>query len=174
MKRVVMLLVGCTALLSLGGMTSCGYRAGGIKPAMMNGLRTFNVEMFENYSTQPIIAMQLTTALTDALQADGTYKLASPEKSDFVIRGQVLSVTPHSLSSDWRDSYLSSEIGLKVTFHYEVINRKTGKTLVSTTTNAQSSYYNRDNINVQNTRDNALSYAARLAADSVVSRLAGT
>lgn len=155
-------------------MTSCGYRAGGIKPAMMRGLRTFHVEMFENYSTQPIIAMQLTTALTDALQSDGTYRLASPADSDFVIRGQVLSVTPRSLSTDWRDSYLSSEIGLKVEFHYEVINKKTGKTLVSTTASAQSSYYNRDNINVQNTRDNALSYAARLAAQSVVSRLTGT
>lgn len=173
MKKVVALLMGCAVLLPLGGMTSCGYRAGGIRPAMMQGLHTFNVEMFENYSTQPLIAMQLTTALTDALQADGTYKLASPAKSDFVIRGQVLSVTPRSLSTDWRDSYLSSEIGLKVTFHYEVINKKTGQTLVSTTASAQSSYYNRDNINVQNTRDNALSYAARLAAQSVVSRLAG-
>ncbi len=174
MKRFFALLLGCAVLLPLGSMTSCGYRVGGIKPAMMQGLQTFHVEMFENFSTQPLLAMQLTTALTDALQADGTYKLASPGSSDFVIRGQVLSVTPRSLSSDWRDSYLSSEIGLKITYHYEVINRKTGKTLLSITASSQTSYYNRENINMQTTRDNALSYGARLAAQSIVSRLAGT
>lgn len=160
-----------TALLLCVPLSSCGYHLGGVKPAALREMHSFSVDMFRNMSTQPQVSMQLTSALTNAMQGDGTYRLAPRNKADFIISGDVVAITPRSLTTDWRDSYLSSEIGLTLTVRYTVTERMTGKTLASGTVEAESSYYNQDDINIQNTRTNALSYAARLAADEITARL---
>lgn len=158
-------------LLATVGLGACGYHVGGVKPAVLSRMDSFSVEMFSNTSTQPQVSMQLTSALTDALQSDGTYRLARRGAADFVVSGQVVSITPVSLSTDWRDTYLSSEIGLQLKVRYEVRDGKTGKELTSGVFTTESSYFNQDDINIQNARINALSYAARLAADEIAARL---
>lgn len=158
-------------LLATVGLGACGYHVGGVKPAALSRMDSFCVEMFSNTSTQPQVSMQLTSALTDALQSDGTYRLARRGAADFVVSGQVVSITPVSLSTDWRDTYLSSEIGLQLKVRYEVRDGKTGKELTSGVFTTESSYFNQDGVNVQNARINALSYAARQAADEIAARL---
>lgn len=171
MKRYLTIILGCLAMVSTGCITSCGYKVGGSKPAVMKGLNSFNVEMFQNFTTQPMLSMQFTTALANALQADGMYRMASPANSDFAIRGAVKSLNPFSLSTDWRDSYLSSEIGVRISVTYEVVNKKTGQVVYSGTVEADGSYYNNGSINMQVARDNAMSYAARVAAEQIVTEL---
>ena len=164
MKRLLLLL-----LLPLL-VVSCGYHLGGVKKTSLKDYDTFCVNMFANHSTYPNVSMQITTALADQLQRDGTYRMASPGSCDFEIDGTVTSVSAKSLRTNAADTYLSSEIGLTVHVRYTVRDTRTGKAIFSSTARAEGSYFNQ-NGNVQTARDSALSYATRKAAELIVQNL---
>lgn len=163
MKRLLIL---CVALL----LASCGYHMGGFKKTSMQNYNTFCIAMFENHSVYPNISMQVTTALADQLQRDGTYRMTSPDACDFEVSGVVRSVSASGLRTNAGDTYVSSEIGLTVYVNYVVRDTHTGKTVTSGTVHAEGSYFNKTG-NVQTARDSALSYAARKAAELIVQNL---
>lgn len=160
---------GGVLLLALA-LASCGYHVGGLKAKAMKGMETYSVTMFENHTTFPQVAQQMTTALADALQRDGTFRMASPSMCDFTISGKVTRVDMASLRTNPDDTYLSSEVGLTVHVSYTVTDNKSGKVVTSGQVYEQGSYFN-DIGNVQSARDAALSYATRKAACSVVDSL---
>lgn len=167
MKRRVLLLLLGVALL----VVSCGYHLGGTRSRAMNGLNTFCVEMFGNRTLYPSLGMQLTTALTDGLQRDGSFRLASPEKSDFKVSGIVTHVNARGLRTNAGDTYLSSEVGLTVYVSYTIANTRTGKVIMTRSVSAEGSFFNDDTGNVQTARESALSYATRQAAELIVQAL---
>ncbi len=154
-------------LLPLFMFSSCGYHLGGLRCDQLKDMDTFCVNMFANHTTQPNVAMQMTTALTDSLQRDGSFRMASPSECDFVIDGVVTRIERSSLSTDVQDTYISSEIGLRVYVDFTVTNRRNGEVLLSNTASAEGSYFNQVG-NVQSARAAALSYATRKAADDIV------
>ena len=160
-RRLLLLLV--TLLL----VSACGYRLGGFKNVAMKKYSTFSINMFENRTMYPNVSMQLSTALADQMQRDGTYRIASPEECDFVLEGVVTSVTASSLRPNPEDTYLSSEIGLVMHVTYSVRDNHTGKEVIKNMVTADTSYFN-ESGNVQTARDSALSYAARKAAEQIV------
>ncbi|MBQ4593896.1 MAG: hypothetical protein IJA81_04650 [Akkermansia sp.] len=166
MKRIFTLLACALPLVT----TSCGYKLGGLVNGDMEGMKTFDITMFENQTNYPHVAMQVTTALADALQSDGTFRMVSPSKSDFTVSGKVTSVQASSMTTNPDDSYLSLEIGLEVHVSYSITDRKTGKVVKSGEVNGEGSYFNTPG-NVQAAREAALSYAARLAARELVDEL---
>lgn len=157
------------ALLSLS-LSACGYHLGGLKAAALKNMETYSVSMFENDTTYPQVAQQMTTALADAMQRDGTFRMVSPAQCDFTLSGRVLRVDMTSLRTDPDDTYLSSEIGLTVHVAYTVTDNKTGKEVSGGQVSGQGSYFN-DIGNAQSARDAALSYATRKAASNVVDSL---
>ncbi len=157
-------------LLSLLLLSSCGYHLGGLRCKPLKDMDTFCVNMFANHTTQPKVAMQMTTALADGLQRDGSFRMASPSECDFKIDGTVTRITRSSLIADWRDSYVSSEIGLAVHVTYVVTDARDGKVLMRGSTSADSSYFNTSG-NVQSAVESALSYATRKAAENIVYQL---
>lgn len=146
------------------------YHMGGLKPAGMEEMNTFCVQMFENHSTQPEAGMMLTTALTDSMQRDGTYRLASATKADFVISGEVTHISRESLLTDSRDTYLSREVGINVHVRYTVRNGRTGETMAQRNITGQGSYFG-DTGNVQSAVSSALSAATRRAAEGITDEL---
>ncbi len=150
--------------------SGCGYHLGGLRCDALKNKDTFCVNMFANYTTQPNVAMQMTTALADRLQRDGSFRMASPSQCDFKVDGTVTRIQRNSLSTDSDDSYISSEIGLTVYVDYVVTDCRTNKVLKHGTTNADGSYYNSMG-NMQSARESALSYATRKAADNIVYQL---
>lgn len=167
MKRVLILLV---LLASSLAFSSCMYRLGGLKSRDMEGMKTFCVDMFENQTIQPMVSMQMTTALADALQRDGTYRMVSPDTCDFRVSGVVSSVRPYGLTTNPEDTYISSEIGLSVYVHYTITNCHTNKTIKTGSVTAEGSFFNTTG-NIQQARDDALSYATRKAASDIVNQL---
>ncbi len=157
-------------LMPLFLLGSCGYHLGGLRCEDLKDKDTFCVNMFANHTTQPDVAMQMTTALADSLQRDGSFRMASPTECDFVIDGAVRSISHQALITDWRDTYISKEIGLTVHVSYEVTDKKTGKTILRGTSSGRGSYFN-DKGNIQTSRLSALSYATRKAAENIVYRL---
>lgn len=159
----------CCVLASLA-LASCGYHVGGLKNSRMQNVNTFCINMFENDTTFPQVSQQMTTALADALQRDGSFRLASSGRSDCSISGKVTRVSMESLRTDPDDTYLSSEVGLTVYVDYKVTDLKTGKVILEGSVSEQGSYFN--NLgNMQSARDASLSYATRRAASSIVDNL---
>lgn len=169
MKRLLFLPVAAAALL----LSACSlelYHMGGLKPATMQELSTFSVEMFANHSTQPTAGVLLTTAVTDSLQRDGTYRLASSGKADFTVSGEITHLSRESLLTDPNDTYLSREVGLTVHVRYTVRNNRTGAVIMQRDVSGQGSYFT-DAGNQQSAVDSALSYAARNAAEELTNDL---
>lgn len=167
MKKVSLVVTSILALV----LGSCGYHVGGLRNAAMKDVETVCVNMFENRTTQDMVSMQVTTALADAIQRDGTFRLASPTVADVRIEGMVKNITSSSLITNPDDSYLSSEIGLRVYVEYKVIDCRTNKVISSGTVDEEGSFFNDDAGNIQTARDAAISYATRKAATSIVNRL---
>ncbi len=157
-------------VLGLVLVPGCGYHLGGLRCKALKGMDTFCVNMFANNTTQPGVAIQMTTALADALQRDGSFRMASPAECDFMVDGMVTSIGRTSLSADSRDSYISQELELKVYVSYTVTDCRTNKTLLSGSVVADSSFFNTTG-NIQSARESALSYATRKAADDIVYQL---
>jgi len=151
-------------------LPSCMYHLGGLKSRDMEGMKTFCVDMFANQTTQPQVSMQMTTALADALQRDGTYRMASPDTCDFRVSGVVSSVSAYGLTTNPDDTYISSEIGLNVTVHYTITDCRTSKCIKTGIVRAEGSFFNTTG-NIQQARDDALSYATRKAASDIVNQL---
>ncbi len=160
LPAAAMLLSACSSL----------YHMGGVKPASMQELNTFSVEMFDNNSTQPSSGVLLTTALTDAMQRDGTYRLASSALADFTISGEITHLSRESLLTDPGDTYLSREVGVTMHVRYVVRNNRTGAVVMQREVAGQGSYFT-DAGNQQSAVDSALSYAARNAADDITNDL---
>lgn len=167
MKRLFCLPLAAAVLLSA---CSSLYHMGGLKPASMQELNTFSVEMFANHSTQPTAGMLLTTAVTDSLQRDGTYSLASSSLADFTVSGEITHLSRESLLTDPDDTYLSREVGVTVHVRYTVRNNRTGAVIMQHEATGQGSYFT-DAGNQQSAVDSALSYAARNAAEDITNDL---
>ena len=166
MKPTKALLVGLAAF----AVSSCGYHLGGVKPDNMKNMNTFAVEMFENNTVQPNVGMLVTTAMANALQSDGTYRMASRNEADFIVKGVVTDIERRSLITDTEDTYISREIGLTVNVDYEIIDRKTGKVIRSNSASGSGNYYNQG-VNTMSAMDTALSYATRCLADNITLNL---
>lgn len=148
---------------------SCGYQLGGTKPPDLEFAQTVKVCLFANNSLEPRAAALVTGALADELQRDGTYRLSSSGKADIRVEGQVYSITFDQLRSSREDTYKSSELGLRLAVKYRVLDNKTGKVLYNGEAEEVSQFF--DVGNIQTSRTNALSYAARLVATSIAETL---
>lgn len=154
------------ASLLLSGLSSCGYHLGGVKPACMVDMNTFCVEVFENESLHANAGMQMTTAMANALQSDGTYRMAPRNEADFVVKGTVSRIQRESLITDSDDTYVSKELGARVYVDYQVVDRKTGKVLINGSESEMASFFNQVG-STQTAMDSAISYATRRIADDI-------
>lgn len=158
----------CLSVLLLLG--SCGYHVGAFRSPRMGINRTFCVNMFENTSFYPMAGMQMTSALTDALQSDGSFRMAPRGNSDVTVSGKVVSVVATSLRTNALDSYVSDEVNLTVTVEYQVTENSTGKVLMKGAVQESASCANQIG-NVQSARDDAVAWAVRQAADRIVANM---
>lgn len=170
MNKALSSLLAAVSLLLLPACSLAGYHMGGLKPDSMKELNTFAVEMFDNHSTQPMAGMLLTNALTDAMQRDGTYRLATSSHADFIIKGEVTHLSRESLLTDPDDTYLSREVGVTVHVRYTVQRVSDGKVIMERKASGQGSYFT-DAGSQQSSVDSALSYAARHAAEEITNDL---
>ncbi len=152
----------CLALLT--GLSSCGYNLGFSKPAALKYAKTVSVEMFDNNSLEHLAGILVTNAIADTMQRDGTLSLAPPNQADVIIRGTVSNVSFKSVRPNPRNTYISSEIDLILTVHYQVVNRLTGKTIYSGKMENSVTFFN-ESGNVQSARESALGYAAQKTAE---------
>ncbi len=151
-------------------LASCGYHLGGMKAPALEGKNTFCVEMFANETEHPSAGVLMTTAMADKLQSDGTYRMAPRSEADFLVKGTVLGMERTSLITNTDDTYISTQIGVNVRVHYQVVDLKNGKVLISAYEDEQGNFFNEVG-STQSALEAAVSYATRRIADEITTNL---
>jgi len=161
------------ALLSLIAlsMASCaGYQLGGTKPPSLAGVKTVAVPMFANGTQEPRAEALATTAVTDALIRDGTYRLADRDGADAVLEGKLTAIRYSTLRSSRIDSLLAEELTNEVVIAWTLRDAKDPAKILATGSSVGHSSFFADS-NLQTARRNALPDAFARAGGNIVSRL---
>lgn len=151
-------------------LASCGYHLGGMKAPYMENMNTFCVEMFANETEQPSAAVLMTTALANTLQSDGTFRMASRKEADFVVKGNVRKIDRNSMITNTEDTYISTQIGVRVVVDYQIVDMKNGRVLLSSQASEEGNFFNEVG-NTESAFEAAISYATRRIADEITTNL---
>lgn len=153
-------------------MVSCaGYHLGGTKPPSLAGVRTISVPMFTNGTQEPRAEALATTAVTDAIVRDGTYRLADRGSADAVLEGKLVGIRYSTLRGSRLDSLLAEELTNEVMIEWTLRDAKDpAKILATGSSVGQSSFF--ADSNLQTARRNALPDAFGRAGANLVSRIA--
>lgn len=159
------------SLIALSFASCAGYQLGGSKPPSLAGVKTVAVPMFVNGTQEPRAEALATTAVTNALVSDGTYRLADRSRADAVLEGTLSSIRYSSLRGSRLDSLLAEELTNEVRIEWTLRDAKDPtKILASGSSVGQSSFF--VDSNLQTARRNALPDAFGRAGTNLVSRLA--
>src|ERR1017187_10442324 len=106
-----------------------GYHLGTVN-GVVAGEKTVQVKPFNNQTLQPRLGDDVTQALRERLQTDGTYRLATSEEGDLVVSGVIRSYQRVGLGNLNRDSSTMQNYRVDVVAHVTVNDRVTRKLLL--------------------------------------------
>lgn len=159
-----------SALLVIALSSCAGYRLGSAKPPSLADVKTIAVPMFSNGTLHPRAESLATSAVADALVADGTYRLAARGTADAVLEGRLEMIGYSTLRSSRLDSLLAEELTNDVQIEWILRDaRDPAKILASGSNNGNSSFF--VDSNLQTARNNALPDALARAARGLVAKL---
>jgi len=129
------------------------------------------VPMFTNGTQEPRAEALATTAVTDAIVRDGTYRLADRGSADAVLEGKLLRIRYSTLRGSRLDSLLAEELTNEVMIEWTLRDAKDPTKILATGSSVgQSSFF--VDSNLQTARRNALPDAFGRAGANLVSRIA--
>lgn len=127
--------------------------------------------MFTNRTQEPRAEALATTAVTDAIVRDGTYRLADRGSADAVLEGNLVGIRYSTLRGSRLDSLLAEELTNEVMIEWTLRDAKDpAKILATGSSVGQSSFF--ADSNLQTARRNALPDAFGRAGANLVSRIA--
>lgn len=117
------------AALIVLSLTGCaGYRLGPSN-GMEAGDKSILVIPFENKTLEARLSDPVTQALRRILQQDGTFRLASGSKADYLVRGAVTKLNRSALSFQATDVLTARDYWLSITAEIEFVEAASGKVL---------------------------------------------
>jgi Lipopolysaccharide-assembly len=160
------LLLACSLVL-----TSCvGYHIGPDKPSALREVHHIAVPMFKNDTLHPRAEVIATSAATDALLQDGTYRITSIDKADAILEGTVSTINYSQLRASRKDTLRPEELENIVTIRWRLRDaRNPLKNLASGSSKGNSRFF--VDSNLQTSRNNALPDALERASEAMVSTL---
>lgn len=152
--------------------TSCaGYQLGGVKPAILRDVRNISVPMFHNETLHPRAEALATSAATDAVVRDGTYRITPLDQADAILVGTIQTISYTPLRSARLDTLRPEELQNSVTLVWTLKDaRDPTRTLASGSSIGTSRFFISSNL--QTSRNNALPDALERASEAMISRLA--
>lgn len=159
------------ALLAL---CSCaGYQLGGIKPASLAGVKTIAVPMFSNATQHPRANALATSAVTNALVQEGTYRIGTADQADAVLVGEVNKIEYRPIRGTRFDTLYPEELANSVIIKWTLKDaRDPTKELATGSSRGESQLF--VSANLQTARNNALPEAIERASEALVSILANS
>jgi hypothetical protein len=153
-----------------------GYRIGSSKPSSMQDVRSVSVLTFQNKTLEPRMEVLFANALIKQLQQEGTYQITREEESDVVIHGTLERIDRAPARGLRSDFFQTTEFDLNVQVHIKVVERASGKVLISRSVTGNSSFFVSSTSpttgDVNKDERQAIPLAAEDAAQKLVSYLA--
>jgi hypothetical protein len=112
------------AALSAGCM---GYRIGNSPPA---GIRTVHVPTFKNQTDQPLLEADTTRATIQALQQDGSLKVADSDLADSRLDVALTTMTMNPVVYDRNNARSPEQYRLQIQAKLSLIDARTGKAIL--------------------------------------------
>jgi outer membrane lipopolysaccharide assembly protein LptE/RlpB len=150
-------------------LTGCGYKLGEIRPTPMRSVRNLSVPTFKNNTYESRIEVMFADTLVKRLQQDGSYNLVNSEQADAILNCTITEINRSALRSVQNDVLATSEFGLTVRVLYDVVDQKTGATLMSGVAIGKTSFFSGNDL--QTIERQALSNAAADLANNLATQI---
>jgi Lipopolysaccharide-assembly len=116
-------------LLSLGGCA--GYHIGPVQPYYLRAIHSIAVPTFENRTLVPRISVLVTDSVIKQFQQDGTYRIASDDQADAIVKGAIVRITRAPARSLRGNVLATTEFSLSLQVRYSLVERGSGKILAA-------------------------------------------
>jgi hypothetical protein len=151
-------------------LTQCaGYKVGPIKPERLGDVNTIAVPILKNMTLEPRSSVLVTNEIIKKFQNDGTYKIATTQKADAILKGSIREVRRRQLRGARFNNIRTRELEVSVVIDYTLENTKTN--VVMAQGSARGSSYLFLDPNHTLSVHQAVNAAAADAASDLVARL---
>jgi hypothetical protein len=152
-------------LIGLLAFGCAGYRIG---PVTKRNFNSIAVPMFRNTTLVPQIEAQVSNAVIQRLQQDGSLRIESESQADVILKGTITKYYRQPLRSLRTDTGVPREYRISITVRVVATDRRTGETVLkSTELDGQSDVF------IGEDQQSSEEQALPLIADDVAKRIAG-
>ena len=152
--------------LLVGGCA--GYRLGPATPAHLSHIKTIAVPTFGNTTLVPRIEALVTGTVIKQFQQDGTFRIASENQADAVLKAEVVTVGRNPARSVRGNVLSTTEFNLNLSVRYSLVGRD-GKPLSAGGASGSTSFFVGSDVSTDERQ--ALPLAAEEMAKQLVSQL---
>jgi hypothetical protein len=142
-----------------------GYRVG---PVTKRNFKSIAVPVFRNTTLQPQIEAQISNAVIQRLQQDGSLRIEPEPRADVVLKGSIVKYNRESLRSLRTDTGVPREFEITITVRVEATDRRTGETVLRLT-----EVEGKSDVFIGEDQQSAEEQALPLIADDIAKRVAG-
>jgi Lipopolysaccharide-assembly len=112
------------ALLICGSLTGCfGYHIGPVKPYYLQDVHSIAVPTFKNETLIPRIEVLVTSTVIKQFQQDGTFRIASEDRADAVLKAEVTRIARSPARSLRGNVLATTEFNLSMHVRYKLVGR---------------------------------------------------
>jgi outer membrane lipopolysaccharide assembly protein LptE/RlpB len=105
-------------------LTGClGYHVGPVKPGVLRDVHVIAVPTFENKTLLPRIEVLITDSVIKQLQQDGTYKIATEDNADAVLKAEITEINRAPARSVRGNVLATTEFNLIMHVRYKLETR---------------------------------------------------
>jgi hypothetical protein len=169
-KKIFLAALGCV------GLVGCfGYHIGPAKPYYLREVHSIAIPTFGNDTLIPHLEVLVTDTVIKQFQQDGTFRIASNESADAILKAEVTRITRFPARSVSGNVLQTSEFGLAMRVRYKLVGRD-GKPIAPSAevTGTTSFFVTNDNgggTDVVMDEQQALPLAAEELANHLVTQL---
>jgi hypothetical protein len=145
-----------------------GYHLGPATPAHLSHIKTIAVPMFANTTLVPRIEALVTGTVIKQFQQDGTFRIASEDQADAVLKGEIIGVGRSPTRSVRGNVLSTTEFNLHLRVRYSLVGRD-GKVLSPGGASGSTSFFVGSDVATDERQ--ALPLAAEEMATQLVSQL---
>lgn len=117
-----------TFLLALLLSGCAGYHVGPATPAYLRNIHSIAVPTFRNMTLVPRIEVLVTGTVIKQFQQDGTFRIASEDNADAILKGEIVTVGRSPARSVRGNVLATTEFNLALRVRYTLVGRD-GKTI---------------------------------------------
>jgi hypothetical protein len=159
------ILVAQLVLTCLFAFGCAGYHIG---PVTKVSYKSIAVPMFRNMTLRPQIEAQISNAVIQRLQQDGSLRIESRSNADVILTGSVTKYFREALRSLRTDTGVPREYEITITVRVEATDRRTGETVLKST-----EVEGKTDVFIGEDQQSSEEQALPLVADDIGKRVAG-